>query len=491
MRRRGRLQTAGPISDNLAMTRPLLICGVALALSGVAGLPAPAGGERLLPQKPEPARIVVPGEVRALPGALDSTPVLNSNCPEIVQTEGILDSTFPPGGMKTPQAHLNLPLKGRIDVFAHHIARAPSEQDLRTLYLGLIVHNPSKRRVRVRVLSGASYLSQPDAPFVTMPALLPNDDGRLYSGPGDRVTDDVLRGRRQEGLPASLVLAAGADEMLVNLPVPVRQLKPPLNGRSVLLKLKTDAPVYLASLAMYAPADGQGKERAPTLAEWRKLLVEGALAGPREGEPTVPGAVGDFRYGRVAGVSRGSRWLAKIDDPQPHRSGLHIPEPGQSYSYILSAVDRKTLGTGQVQCAELLRRYPDTAYSAHGNYAVHYQLTFPLYNPAGERRKVLLEFETPAGSDGHGLIYNDPPGNRIFFRGTVRLSWRKATRAVQSEYFHLSENEGEIVPPLASFTLGPKEHKTVVVDFIYPPDATPPQVITVRTASAAESTGTW
>ncbi|NES85543.1 MAG: DUF3370 family protein, partial [Moorea sp. SIO2B7] len=73
---------------------------------------------------PTPQEIVQPQEVRPLPGKLNNIPVFNSNSPEIVLNEGILLSTFPPTGKVTPSAHLNFPLQGQFDLFAHHIAKA-------------------------------------------------------------------------------------------------------------------------------------------------------------------------------------------------------------------------------------------------------------------------------------------------------------------------------------------------------------------------------
>jgi hypothetical protein len=75
-----------------------------------------------------PAEIVRPQEVRPLPGGLDTVPVFNSNSPELVLEPGILLSTFPPGGMAHPEAHLDYALSGRFDVFAHHVARAPARR---------------------------------------------------------------------------------------------------------------------------------------------------------------------------------------------------------------------------------------------------------------------------------------------------------------------------------------------------------------------------
>jgi hypothetical protein len=49
---------------------------------------------------------VHPQEVRPLPGKLDIIPTFNSNSPELVTTEGILLSTFPPDGKQVQEAHL-------------------------------------------------------------------------------------------------------------------------------------------------------------------------------------------------------------------------------------------------------------------------------------------------------------------------------------------------------------------------------------------------
>ncbi len=69
-------------------------------------------------------------EMRPLMGSLDDVPMFNSNSPEIVQTEGILLSSFPSEGMAHPKAHLNFPFQGRFDLFTHHISKAPPPVDL-------------------------------------------------------------------------------------------------------------------------------------------------------------------------------------------------------------------------------------------------------------------------------------------------------------------------------------------------------------------------
>jgi len=99
--------------------------------------------------------VVLSLAVRPLPGQLDAVPVFNSNSPEVVLTEGILLSTFPPAGMRSPSSHLNFPFQGRFDIFAHHIAKGEGEG---TVYLGIILSNPGIESVTVDITS--SKLSQ-------------------------------------------------------------------------------------------------------------------------------------------------------------------------------------------------------------------------------------------------------------------------------------------------------------------------------------------
>lgn len=43
------------------------------------------------------------------------------------------------------------------------------------------------------------------------------------------------------------------------------------------------------------------------------------------------------------------------------------------------------------------------------------------------------------------------------------------------------QSRGQIVKPLLTLQLQPQETRNVRVDFLYPPDSTPPQVITFHT----------
>ncbi len=429
-----------------------------------------------------PQEIVQIQQVRELPGSLDRVLVFNSNSPELVQKEGILLSTFPSVGKRVKAAHLNFPLQGRFDIFAHHVAKAPTPNNLRSLYLGIILHNPTGKPVQVNILQGATYLSQPDAPFKELPALTENPFSKIFAGPGDRVTNAILRGQRH--LPAYIVIPPRQSRMLINLPIPVKTLEPPINGRSVLMRLQSSRPVYAASLAMYAPLRTDGNEIAPTMAQWQKLLTSASLVSPRDRTPTPPGqTTSKIIYGRVAGIAQGSQWTAQIVD-RPNKPYLTIPRSRQAFSYGLSTLPLGKLGTNQVQSAPLLARYPDTAYSAHGNYGIQYNLNLPLHNNTGSLQTVTVSMQTPLKEDRlskSGLRFLNPPASQVFFRGTVRVAYSDDQGLPQTRYLHLVQKRGQQGTPLVKLNMKPQDTRLVQVNFLYPPDATPPQVLTITT----------
>jgi hypothetical protein len=425
---------------------------------------------------------VSPQEVRALPGKLDTVPTFNSNSPELVETEGILLSTLPPEGKQVPSAHLKYAFQGRFDIFTHHIARAQTQAETRPFYQGLIVHNESDKPVTVEVLQAASYLGTPDAPFISLPDMVDNPNGTVYSGPGSRVMNDILRGVRQGNFPAQLVIPAGQSQILMNQPIPIERV-PASNGRSTMMRLRSDGPVYVANLAMKAPQNTNGTYRAPTLAEWQRLLDTGSLAQPR-GE--IPTPLNPPRhptvFGRVAGVSEGSQWQTQITD-NPNAEHLSIPQSGKAFSYALGTLHLITLGTSQIQSAPMILRYPDTAYFAHSNYGVEYNLTLPLKNSTTQPQTVTVSVQTPLKDEGgtDRLLFLNPRVEQVFFRGTVKVRYDDEQGQSQTRYVHLVQRRGQPGEPLVRLNLPPGERREVQVDFIYPPDSTPPQVLTVRT----------
>ncbi|MGG6293548.1 DUF3370 domain-containing protein [Leptolyngbya sp. AN02str] len=434
---------------------------------------------------PSSAEVVRSQSVRPLPGDLDTVPVFNSNSPERIGTEGILLSTFPATGKANPSAHLEYAFSGRFDVFAHHVYRADDPADLTSMYVGIVLHNPGSAPIRVDVLEAASYLSQPDAPFITLPGRVENEEGTVFAGPGSRAMSDVLRGRRGADLPPVFEIPPGGYYLLLNAPIPVAELEPPLNGRSTLMRLRSNGELYAASLALYARPEGAG-ERAPTLDEWLALLQTGTLAEPRDRPPTPLDATNNFAYGRVAGVSVGSRWQGRItDDPaNPAQEFLTIPAAGEAISFPLSALVRGRMGTDQVQTAELAVRYPDTAYQAHGNYAIQYDLSIPLQNQSETIQSVAIAIETPIKEDvlaADGLRFFVEEQPQTFFRGTVQIRYLSDAGFPQTRYYHLVQRRGQVGETLAVLTLPPGTRRLVRISFLYPPDATPPQVLTIQT----------
>ena len=289
-----------------------------------------------------PEIIVQSGEVRPLPGKLDTVPMFNSNSPEWLRTEGILLSTFPQSGKAVPQAHLNFPFSGRFDIFAHHQTINP--KDLQTFYLGIILHNPGYQSVTVNVLQAATALTQ-DAPYTVLPNYVENPDNTVYSGPGDRISLDILQNQRQTEFPARLIIPPRQYRMLLNHPMPVRNAARYLNGRSTLMRLQSNGKVYAASLAAFAKKNSDGSDRAPTVEEWVSLLNTASLALPRDKTPTPPQQIGgQLIYGRVAGVAQGSVWKAVLSD-STNSNNLTIPQPEKTISYAINTLRGGRLGT--------------------------------------------------------------------------------------------------------------------------------------------------
>ncbi|MFG6096107.1 DUF3370 domain-containing protein [Leptolyngbyaceae cyanobacterium CCMR0082] len=438
----------------------------------------------LIAQAPSPPQIVRPQEVRPLPAQLDTLPVFNSNSPELIGEPGILLSTFPPEGMEHPEAHLDFAFEGRFDVFAHHVYRADDPEDLRPMYVALLVHNPGVETVTVNVLAGASYLSQPDAPFITLPSAIRfSPRNPVFAGPGSRVMGDLIQGRRQDLIPSQLVVPPGANALLLNAPIPVAEFDPPINGRSTLIELDSSGPVYLASLSETANVDGNDHETAPTLAQWASIVKNSGLAGPRDRTPTpITDNSGQVIYGRVAGVAQGSSWTATVTDDGA--DVLTIPASNTAISYGLSTLHAGQMGTNQNQSAPMLVRYGDTAYQAHGNYGVEYTLAFPLQNSTDSHQTVTIALETPIKEDTlstAGLQFFETPPNRTFFRGPVQVRYRDDDNLPRIRNFHLVQLRGQQAEPLTTLTLAPQEKRRVDIILRYPPDATPPQVITIQT----------
>lgn len=226
--------------------------------------------------------------------------------------------------------------------------------------------------------------------------------------------------------------------------------------------------------------------RPPSLEEWRKLLAQGKLVEPRDRAP-IPNVIGSqVIYGRVAGISVGSQWEATVT--QNNANHFIIPASGEAVSFPISVTNGDTFDVEQVHSAPMLARYPDTALLGHGNYLVHYDLKFPLHNPTPESQQVSLIFQTPIKENQFGdrLTFFETPPDRIFYRGTVRIRYPDGWGEEVTEYYHLVQRRGERGEPLATLNIPSKKTVEARIDFFYPPDATPPQVITIQTLESDE-----
>ena len=415
--------------------------------------------------------------VLPLPGQLDAVLMVNDNNPELIEQEGILFSNFEAGG----EASINVTLSGRFDLFSHHVYAGNDDSLESTLWLALLMAPRGDEPVEVTLLEGSTSLSQATqkgqtaSPFLPLPALMRETTVIVAAGPGSRVAGDLLRQRRASELTSRhWTLQPGAATRLMQLPIPVQGLDPLLNGRNLQLRLHSSGPVQLATLASH----GAGHQ-APSDQKWNALLNQGTLSR-KEHKPTPRGRRGPIVYSRVSGVQIGSRWKTRLTDPG--RDSLSIND--QLLSWPISSLQRGTLGTGQIQTAELKASYPGTAWAAHGNYGVEYDLTLPLHNRGSDQQTLVVTLESPLKTDRAigGLRFRSDAKGPVMFRGPVEVNGLNDSkgRPLGRQTVHLVLRQGQEGPPLGELSLRPGERKDVRIRLIYPADATPPQVITVR-----------
>ena len=441
-----------------------------LPLVLLAATPAPAPA-------PAPAPIQRPQTVAPLPGGLDAVLLVNDNNPELISEPGILLSTFPSQGRSQPEAHLNLPLNGRFDLFSHHVFAGKPDQLNSTLWVAVVAQPRGIQPVTLQLLAGSTALSQatdriqPQAPFLPLPELMPQD-GNTVSGPGSRVATDLLGRQRSPLLPERWTLPPGQPTTLLVLPLPVRGLDPLLNGRNLQLRLQSSGAISLATLAAFGEGD-----QPPPPERWAALLDGGLSA--KEHAPTPRGSTGKLVYSRVSGVQVGSTWRGTLTDPgKPYLSASRAP-----ISWPIASLERGSLGTGQVQTAELKAFYPGTAWAAHGNYGVEYDLTLPLRNASSQPVQLQLALESPIKGDLPigGLRFKAKPGPPVMFRGTVEVSGLDGGdgKPMGRQGFHLVQRVGQQGPALGTISLAAGGSRSLRVRLIYPADATPPQVLSL------------
>jgi hypothetical protein len=107
----------------------------------------------------------------------------------------------------------------------------------------------------------------------------------------------------------------------------------------------------------------------------------------------------------------------------------------------------------------------------------------PLLNKTKQTQTVTLAIQTPLKreEDNDELHFLEPPDSQVFFRGTVRVSYKDDSDTIQTRYIHLVQRRGQLGEPLVTLKMPPSDRRLVKVEFLYPPDSTPPQVLTVKT----------
>ena len=417
-------------------------------------------------------------EVRPLPGALDNVLMVNDNNPELIQSDGILLSTFPePEGTSIP-----VTLEGRFDLFSHHVYAGDDEGSLTsTMWLALVAAPAGDKPVTLRLVSGSTSLSQAteegqtQAPFLPLPPMMRETTAVVAAGPGSRVAGDLLAGRQAEELSTETwTLLPEQPKAVLVLPIPVEGLDPLLNGRNLQLRLLSSEPVSIAMLASHGAT-----HQPPEASHWFDLLNRGVMSS-KEHAPTPRGSKGRIIYSRVSGVQIGSTWRTTITDPGQDV----LVAPQRPVSWPISSLERGSLGTKQVQTAELKAAYPDTAWAAHGNYGVEYDLTLPLKNGGSTKTTLALSLDSPLKDDNasQGLRFRDNQSGPVMFRGPVSISGLDDEQGIAQgrQTVHLVLRQGQPGPALGQVTLEPGEQRTVRFRLIYPADATPPQVVTVQ-----------
>ena len=458
------------------MTRLIRLQALAVLTMATASMttllaPPPLAADQ---QKPADQSLTRHSQVRALPGQLDDVLMVNDNNPELITGEGILVSTFPqaPG--------LNVALNGRFDLFSHHVYAGQTDQLDSTLWLAVVAEPAGDVPVTLQLLDGSTSLSQATlkgqtaSPFLPLPALMAESGTAIASGPGSKVAGDLLRGDIADELQREWQIAPGSISPLVVLPIPVAGLDPLLNGRNLQLRLQSSGPVHLATIAAYG-----SNNKVPGQDRWKKLLSE-ELQSPKEHEPTPRGARGKIIYSRVSGVQIGSTWRATLTDP----GSSHLNVEEAPISWPISSLERGELKTGQIQTAELKGFDAGTAWAAHGNYGVEYDLTLPLRNQGSQQRTVAISLESPdKNRSGSGqLVFSSSQSGPVMFRGPIEVSGLDGQEGRPSgrRRFHLVLRRGQEGPKLGQITLAPGQQRSVRVRLVYPADATPPQLLSLR-----------
>jgi hypothetical protein len=391
---------------------------------------------------------------RALPlgGSFNTVPVLHSNQPEQVLGPGILVDTRPGGAFDDYGQRLPNPtyrFSGPFGLHLHHkyaVSASTLNSDGRRaeLTLAVVFTNPGPKPVTVRLDRGAVRNSFA-APYLgqNLLGVKPLGARPWNTGPGDATAVQMLRGKLDASLPASLTIPA-RDRIVL-----LRERLPAQGMANALLRGESDGPFHLSVVAAEQEAsDGEvlAVLDGSRLAPGREYLAQ--LEEIRSGQV----------FSRVSGVAIGDRYDARISHDLERSGPLHVP---------LTSTIRQDFGTGDVQVNRLATRMPDSALNNVGTYGVLFNLTLKLRG-VGPYVVVMSHPEAP---DGRPFIA---------FRGSILLTTPAGEQAV-----HVGLRSGESLP-LTTLQLSAGQVIPLQVSLVYPADSTPGHLLSVVPASQWE-----
>ena len=424
---------------------------------------------------PEPLRTVSLLHFRALPGVLNQVPVFYSNRPELLKTPGeILDSATL-SGQNT--------LSGSFAVFAHHVVET-APFDFSGFRLGLLVRpaNATARSTNAVTLTLHNAFiarTQPDAPFVpTAPILKQTDSQQIVSGPGDAMAWAPEKALLTQSPPTSFTF--DQEILLTDIEVPTFPLGLGIIGErnavSAWLDFSASAPVKMRWVALKTPGS------MADIKEYQEAAKE--KAGPAElpateYDPQGPPPGGVFRFGRVAGIAQGTAWTG---DEVLSAQDLESLERGERLAWPIATTYTKSWA-GQNQSAPLLARQEQSAVESHGNYGLAYRVGYSFSNPTPKPLTLNWRWTQPSAVKTPGILSYDPK-TQIVFRGSVRVKHQCQINGVLKppdlEVYHLQVQQGHWHVPFYEQALPAHSQCHLTFEWIYPPDAIPPQVLSVE-----------
>lgn len=434
-----------------------------------------------LPQEPDPSAFITERQayLYPLPGALNDKTVFYSNRPELIKTPGeILNSGS---------------LNHDFSVFAHHVVETEFF-DFSGFRLGLLVRPAQQESLTLTLHKAFMARTRPESPFIPLdPVLKQSVESPAVSGPGDAMAWARLQQHNlypASALPATLPLSLTLDKEILLTDIDVSTF--PLgfigerNTLSAWLDISTTGPVEMRWVAI------KTTKASASLLDYQQAAQQ--AAGPQElpatnYDPKEAPPKGVFRFGRVAGLVQGTQWqgeqILSPEDLERLRHGTLLAWPVAT-TYLKSWAK-------QNQSAPVIVRQKDSAVESHGNYGIDYQVSYRLKNINTEPLTLQWQWTQPntvkktdpkrsSPSPGSLNTLSYTPKAQIVFRGSIQVqdSCKEMAANTDSDIaYHLQTQEGHWHTPFYIQTIPPGADCQIVFRWVYPPDAIPPQLLSV------------